>query len=72
MDDLKRVFEKRSKRQKIVIYATISAIVSLLLSFLHFFLQGWNIYIVVVVANIEFFCLFYILYLPLKMKEKQK
>ena len=66
----KQMFEKRSNKEKIAIYAIIAAIASLLLASLHFFFQGWNIYVVIIAANIEFFCLFYILYLPIKMKKK--
>jgi len=66
------MFEGRSKRQQIALFAIISIIVTLILSLYHTYLLGWNIYVVIVAANIEFFCLFYILYLPVKLKEKQK
>ena len=64
------MFEKRSKREKIIIYAAISLLIALILASVHFFLQAWDIYVVIIVANVWFFCLFYILYLPIKMKEK--
>jgi len=65
------MFEGRSKQQKIALFAIISLIFTLMLSFYHAFLLGWDIYVVIVAGNIEFFCLFYILYLPTKLKEKK-
>jgi hypothetical protein len=68
------MFEKRSGKQLIVIYAVISLVIASIMAFIHY-LQGWNIYVIVITANIWFFCLFYILYLPLKVKktrEKEK
>jgi len=65
------MFGIRSKQQQIALFALISFIFTLMLSCYHVFLLGWNIYVVVIAANIEFFCLFYILYLPTKLKEKK-
>lgn len=68
------MFENRSEKQLIAIYAVIAIVVALILSVFHH-LQGFHPYYIVIAANIEFFCVFYILYLPLKVKkarEKQK
>jgi len=65
------MLEGGSKSQQIALFAVISLIITLILSFYHIFLLGWNIYVVIVAGNIEFFCLFYILYLPLKIKGKK-
>ena len=68
------MFENRSHRELIIIYATIAIIASLCLAGLHYF-QGLHPYYIVIAANIEFFCIFYILYLPVKVKrarEKQQ
>lgn len=65
------MFENRSEKQLIVIYAFISILVSGGLAVLHYF-QGWDPVVIVVVANIWFFCLFYILYLPIKYKKARE
>jgi hypothetical protein len=65
------MFENRSEKQLIVIYAVIAIVVASIMAFIHY-LQGWHPYIIIVVANIWFFCLFYILYLPLKVKKTRK
>ena len=68
------MFENRSEKQLIVIYAIIAILVTFGFVTLHIF-QRMNIYYIIIAANIEFFCIFYILYLPLKVKkakEKQK
>ena len=68
------MFENRSEKQLIIIYAIIAIVVALALATLHVY-QGMNIYYIVVAANVEFFCIFYILYLPLKVRrarEKQE
>jgi len=65
------MFESRSERQLIVIYAVIAVAVALILSVFHYF-QGFHPYYIVIAANIEFFCVFYILYLPLKVKKARK
>jgi len=62
------MFENRTKKEKIVIYVFISLLITILLGMFHLFFQGWNIYVVIIAANIEFFCLFYILFLPVKYK----
>ena len=62
------MFENRSYKELIVIYAVIALSVTLGLATLHYY-QGFHPYYIVIAANIEFFCIFYILYLPLKMKK---
>ena len=63
-----KMFENRTKKEKIAIYVFISLAITILLAMFHLFIQGWNIYVVIIVANVWFFCLFYILYLPVKYK----
>jgi len=68
------MFENRSEKQLIIIYALIAILIALTMSVIHIF-QGWDPIIIVVVANVWFFCIFYILYLPIKVKrarEKQE
>jgi len=65
------MFENRSEKQLIVIYAFIALVVAMGMATIHFF-QGWNLIIIAVVANVWFFCLFYILYLPLKIKRARE
>ena len=68
------MFENRSEKQLIIIYALIAILVALTMSVIHIF-QGWDLIVIVVVANVWFFCIFYILYLPIKVRrarEKQE
>jgi hypothetical protein len=65
------MFENRSEKQLIVIYAIIAIVVACGLAVVHYF-QGWDPIVIVVVANVWFFCLFYILYLPIKVKRSKK
>lgn len=65
------MFENRSEKQLIIIYAIIAILVSGVMAVVHYF-QGWDPIVIVVVANIWFFCLFYILYLPLKVKRARE
>ena len=65
------MFENRSERQLIIVYAFIAILIALLLATLHIY-QGLHPYYIIIAANIEFFCIFYILYLPLKIKKKKK
>ncbi len=65
------MFENRSEKQLIIIYAFIAILVALGLAVFHFF-QGFDPIYIVIAANIEFFCIFYILYLPLKIKRSKK
>jgi|GEM_PF-1603744 len=72
------MFENRSEKQLIIIYVIIALLVT-------FGFTAYNIssisyfpkdpILIIIAANIIFFCMFYILYLPLKVKkakEKQK
>lgn len=65
------MFENRSEKQLIIIYAVIALVVALGLAVFHLMTIPNLLYIVVAV-NIEFFCIFYILYLPLKIKRSKK
>ena len=65
------MFENRSTKERIIIYLVIAVIVAGILSIIHYF-QGYSYFYIVPAAIIEFLCIFYILYLPLKAKEKQK
>lgn len=65
------MFENRSERELIAIYAVIAIIVALGLGVLHYY-QGFHPYYIIIAANVEFFCIFYILYLPIKVKRARK
>jgi heme O synthase-like polyprenyltransferase len=65
------MLENRSEKQLIIIYALIAILVALGLAVVHYY-QGWHPYVIVVVANVWFFCLFYIFYLPLKVKRARE
>ena len=65
------MFENRSERELIAIYAIIAIVIALLLGVFHYY-QGFHPYYIVIAANIEFFCVFYILYLPIKVKKRKK
>jgi hypothetical protein len=65
------MFENRTEKQLIIIYFFIALIVALGLALFHY-VQGFNPYYIVIAVNIEFFCIFYILYLPLKVKRSKK
>ena len=64
------MFENKSEKQLIIIYAVIALIVSIILAIVHYF-QNFHPYYIIIAANIEFFCVFYILYLPLKVKRSK-
>ena len=65
------MFENRSERQLITIYVIIAIVIALLLAIFHVY-QRLHPYYIIIAANIEFFCIFYVLYYPLKVKKKQK
>jgi len=67
---IEHMFEKRTKKQRTIIYAFIAFFVTLLIAFMHFIIQGWIIELVLIVAAIEYVCVFYILYLPLKYQRE--
>ena len=75
------MFENRSYRELIIIYVFIALIITFALVVFHYYTwQGFfrDPIIIVIVANIEFFFIFYILFLPIKkqkeneLKEKKK
>ena len=61
------MFEKRSEKELIIIYVLIALVIACGMAVMHYF-QGWDPYVIIIVANIWFFCIFYILYLPIKVK----
>lgn len=65
------MFENRSEKQLIIIYALIAIVIALTMSVIHIF-QGWDIILIILVANVWFFCIFYILYLPIKVKRARE
>ena len=65
------MFENKTEKQLITIYAVIAILVTFGLATFHI-AQGMNIFYIIIAANIEFFCIFYILYLPLKVKRRKK
>ena len=69
------MFENRSEKQLIIIYVIIALLITFLLTLFHLSpFSAWpkDPFLVIIAANIEFFCLFYILYLPLKIKKSKK
>ncbi len=69
------MFENRSEKQLIVIYIIIALTITILLSLFHLSpFSAWpkDPFLVIIAANVEFFCIFYILYLPLKIKRAKK
>ena len=65
------MFENKSEKQVIIIYALIAISISIILGIVHY-LQNFHPYYIIIAANIEFFCIFYILYLPLKIKKSRE
>ncbi len=65
------MFENRSEKQLIIIYAFI-AIAIALGAFLFNYFTRVDIYYNIFAANVVFFCMFYILYLPLKIKKARE
>ena len=65
------MFENKSEKQLIVIYAFI-AIAFALAGFYFNHMTGVDIYYNIFAANVIFFCMFYILYLPLKIKRARE
>ncbi len=65
------MFENRSDRELIFIYAFIALVIALALATLHYF-QKLHPYYIIIAANIEFFCIFYFLYLPIKVKRARE
>jgi len=65
------MFENRSERELIAIYAIIAIIAALGVAYFNY-LTGVGIYYNIFAANVIFFCMFYILYLPLKIKRARE
>ena len=65
------MFENRSEKQLILIYAFI-AIAFALGAFYFNYITGVDVYYNIFAANVVFFCMFYILYLPLKIKRARE
>ncbi|KYK30185.1 hypothetical protein AYK20_04480 [Thermoplasmatales archaeon SG8-52-1] len=65
------MFENRSEKELIFIYVIIALVIACGMAVIHYF-QGWHPYVIIIVANIWFFCIFYILYLPLKVKRARE
>lgn len=65
------MFENRSDRELIVIYAIIAIVVALGVAYFNH-ITGVDIYYNIFAANVFFFCMFYILYLPLKIKRARE
>ncbi len=65
------MFENRSEKQLIMIYAFI-AIAFALGAFYFNYITGVDVYYNIFAANVIFFCMFYFLYLPLKIKRARK
>ena len=69
------MFENRSYRELIIIYVIIALITTFVLIVFHYF--TWrdlfrDPIIIVIVANIEFFVIFYILFLPIKVQKERE
>ena len=65
------MFENRSERELIVIYIFIALLFALGAAYFNY-VTGVDIYYNVFAANVIFFCMFYILYLPLKIKRTRE
>jgi len=65
------MFENRSHRELIIIYAIIAIAIACGMAVVHIF-QGWDPIVIIIVANVWFFCIFYILYLPIKIKRARE
>lgn len=65
------MFEKRSEKELIFIYVIIALVIACGMAVMHYF-QGWHPYVIIIVANIWFFCIFYILFLPIKVKRARE
>ncbi|RLI52793.1 MAG: hypothetical protein DRO93_14495 [Candidatus Thorarchaeota archaeon] len=66
----REMFEKRSEKELIIIYAFIALAVAVFIFYINY-LMGYNLYYNIFAANVFFFCVFYILYWPLKLRKKK-
>lgn len=65
------MFENRSERELIAIYVIIAIIVALGVAYFNY-ITSVDIYYNIFAANVIFFCTFYLLYLPLKLKRARE
>jgi len=65
------MFENKSDRELIFIYVIIAIIVALVIAFFNY-ITGVGIYYNIFAANVIFFCIFYMLYLPLKVRKARE
>ena len=65
------MFEKRSEKELIIIYAIIAIIIALGVFYFNY-ITGVDVYYNIFAANVFFFCIFYFLYLPLKVKRARE
>jgi len=65
------MFENRSEKELIAIYAVIG-IIAAIGAFYFNYVTGVDIYYNIFAANVIFFCIFYLLYLPLKVKRARE
>ena len=65
------MLENASIRMRLLVYGVLALLVTLGLSLYHYLL-GWQLFLILIAAVIEFVCVFYIFYLPLKYKRKQE
>lgn len=65
------MFENKSDRELIFIYVIIAIIVALAIAFFNY-ITGVGIYYNIFAANVIFFCIFYMLYLPLKVRKARE
>lgn len=68
---MKNMFENLSYKKRTGVYLIIALIATLIISYLNLIFYG-NIYYVIFAAIILFFCIFYILYLPLKVQRQRE
>ena len=61
------MFENRSERELIVIYVIIALLLAFAAGYFNY-ITGVDIYYNIFAMNVIFFCIFYFLYLPLKIK----
>ena len=65
------MFEKRSEKELIMIYVIIAIIIALGAAYFNY-ITGVDIYYNIFATNVVFFCMFYLLYLPIKVKKARE
>ncbi len=69
------MFEHRSEKELIVIYVIIALLVTFALGMFHYYTWSGvfqDPVMLIIMGNIEFFVIFYILYLPIKVKKARE